>query len=94
MTIFEDDISSFFNDFGVTATFGAYTGTVILDKPDEIVAGGMVSSTEFTMKYRSTLFPGLTYKSSIEVDGVDYTVRSVHKQDDGNISIAYLSKDD
>lgn len=87
-----EDIDQFFNDFGVTATFGAYTGKVIFDKQDEQGLGSRVISTEYIIKFKTTLFPGLTYDSSITVDSVNYKVRTVLKQDDGNISIAYISK--
>ncbi|MBL0319642.1 MAG: hypothetical protein IPP74_10215 [Alphaproteobacteria bacterium] len=89
---FNEDISNYFIDFGVDATFGAYTGKVILDTPDQVRMGDTVLSTEYMIRFKTALFPGLVYNSSITVNGESYVVRQVIKEDDGYISMAMLSK--
>lgn len=89
---FAEDLDAFLGDFGVSVTFGAYTAKGILDMPSEIIAGGMVLTTDYQLTFKSTALPGLGYQSSITVDGAAYTVREVRAQDDGKFSIAYLSK--
>jgi len=82
----------FLADFGVTVVSGSTTGKGILDMPTEIVAGGMVLTTDYALTFKTATFPSLGYNSAITVDGTAYTVREVRLQDDGKFSIAYLQK--
>jgi hypothetical protein len=79
-------------DFGVTIVWGALTTTGVLDMPSEVIAGGMVITTDYSLMYVTSTMPGLAYNDSITVEGAAYTVREVRMQDDGKFSIAYLSK--
>lgn len=87
-----EDLDAFMDDFAVDATFGATTGKVILDMPDEIIGGGEVISTDYKMTFKTGLFAGLAFNSAVTVDGASYTVRSVRKIDDGKFSEAFLRK--
>lgn len=89
---FSEDLDGFLNDFGVAVTFGSYSAKGILDAPSEIIAGGMVLTTDYQLTFKTSALPGLGYQSSITVDSAAYTVREVRAQDDGKFSIAYLSK--
>jgi hypothetical protein len=82
----------FLSDFGATVVSGGTTGKGILDMPTEIVAGGMVLTTDYALTFKTATFPALGYGSALTVDGVAYTVREVRLQDDGVFSIAYLQK--
>lgn len=83
---------TFLADFGVTVTNGTATAKGILDMPSEVIAGGMVITTDYALTVKSSAFPNLKYDDPLRVNGVSYTVREVKLQDDGVFSIVYLSK--
>jgi hypothetical protein len=87
-----EDLDSFLRDFGVPVTFGSLSAVGILDIPSEIIAGGMVMTTDYSLTFKTSALTGLGYQSAITVDGAAYTVREVRAQDDGRFSVAYLSK--
>lgn len=78
-----EDLGVFLDDFGVSCTAGAVTALGILDMPSEVVAGGMVLSTDYTLMARAADFGGLLYGDGITVGGVNYSVREVRQLDDG-----------
>lgn len=82
----------FLNDFGVTVTDGTTTGKGILDMPGEIIAGGMVLTTDYQVTVRASEFGGKLYGDALTVNGVAYTVKETRLQDDGQFAIIYLSK--
>lgn len=88
----QEDLDIFTADFGVSATSGSTTGMVILDMPDQLVAGGEVLSTDYSITYKTALFPNLTYGDAIVVNGVNYTLRETRLLGDGAFSQAGLSK--
>lgn len=83
---------TFLADFGVTVTDGTTTAKGILDMPSEVIAGGMVITTDYSLTVKTSDFPNLQYENQLTVDGALYTVREVKLQDDGTFSIVYLSK--
>lgn len=82
----------FLADFGVTVTDGTTTAKGILDMPSEVIAGGMVITTDYALTVKSADFPALKYDDPLTVNGVAYTVRESKLQDDGAFSVVYLSK--
>jgi hypothetical protein len=70
-------------DFGVDCVAGSVTGKGILDMPTEMVAGGMVLSTDYTLTAKAADFGSLIYDSQINVNGVAYTVRETRLVGDG-----------
>lgn len=96
---FAEDMSVFFSadEFALQATFTPFggaplTANVLLDKPDEDVLGGRVSSTEYRMTLPAVAFPGITRGLSVTIAGTDYTVREVTLQGDGAIKTVSLSR--
>ena len=89
---FVENLDVFLSDFGVTVTNGVTTATGVLDMPSEIIAGGMVITTDYALTLKASAFPTLAYPDPLTVGGVAYTVREVRLQDDGVFVIAYLSK--
>lgn len=87
-----ENLDVFLADFGVTVTNGAVTTTGVLDMPSEVIAGGMVITTDYALTVKSSAFPGLGYGDALTVAGAAYTVREVRAQDDGQFSTVYLSK--
>lgn len=80
-----EDLSVFLNDFGVTATSGAISGLGILDMPGQLIADGMVISTDYTLRCESAKFGGLLYGDEMRISGVTYQVREVRLIDDGTL---------
>lgn len=85
-------LDPFLADFGVSVTDGTTTAKGILDMPSEVIAGGMVITTDYALTIKSSAFPNLKYDDPLTVDGAAYTVREAKLQDDGKFSIVYLSK--
>ena len=87
------DLGVFLDDpFAVSATSGATTAKVILDQPGEVLANGMVLSTDYTATAKATDFGSLLRGDSITVDSVAYTVREVRPIDDGLLVEISLQK--
>lgn len=87
-----EDLNLFLEDFGVTCTSGAVTAKGILDMPSQVVADGMVLTTDYKLTVRTADFGGLLYGSPITVDGVNYQVREALKIDDGQFTDLMLTR--
>ena len=87
-----ENLDAFLADFGVTVTDGTTTTTGVLDMPSEVIAGGMVITTDYALTVKSSVYPNLKYGDTLTVSGAAYTVREVRAHDDGQFSIVYLSK--
>ena len=87
-----EDLSAFLGDFGVSCTSGATTAMGILDMPGQLLADGMVISTDYRLTAKASDFGGLKYNDSITVDGVAYTVRETQLIDDGRMCEVSLMK--
>lgn len=82
----------FLNDFGVSVTDGTTTGKGILDMPSEIIAGGMVLTTDYQLTVKASEFGNKVYLDPLTVNGVAYTVKECRLIDDGVFATIYLSK--
>lgn len=89
---FAEDLDLFLADFGVAVSAGAVTGIGILDMPTQVVADGMVLSTDYTLTAKASDFGGLYFGDPVTVDGVNYQVREVRRLDDGKFVEISLSK--
>jgi len=90
--VITEDLNLFLEDFGVTCTSGAVTAKGILDMPSQVVADGMVLTTDYKLTVRTADFGGLLYGSPITVDGVNYQVREAMKIDDGMFTDLMLTR--
>jgi hypothetical protein len=87
-----EDLSVFLADFGVSCTSGSITALGILDQPGQILADGMVITTDYQLTAKANDFGGLLYGDAITVDGTYYQVRETRKIDDGALVEIFLSK--
>jgi hypothetical protein len=87
-----EDLDIFLADFGVSCTAGAVTALGILDMPSQVLADGMVLSTDYTLMAKASDFGNLSRGSSITVATVAYTVRDVMLLDDGKFVQIGLQK--
>ncbi len=79
-------------EFAVAVTNGTTATTGILDMPSEVIAGGMVITTDYALTVKASVYPNLKYGDSLTVAGAAYTVREVRLQDDGAFAVVYLQK--
>ena len=61
--------------------------------PSEIIADGVVLTTDYKLTCESSKFGGLLHSDSVSVDGSDYTVRTASLIDDGKFVELMLMKD-
>ena len=87
-----EDLDVYLADFGVSCTAGATTAKGILDMPGEVVAGGMVLTTDYFLTTRHSNFGTLISGDSITVDGEGYTVRENRRIGDGKFVEIALQK--
>jgi hypothetical protein len=89
---FTEDLDLFLADFGVAVSSGNVTGIGILDMPSEIVADGVVLTTDYKVMVKTSVFGGLLYGAAVTVDGVNYQVREAMKVDDGSFTELMLTR--
>lgn len=89
---FTEDLDLFLADFGVSVTSGSVSGIGILDMPSEIVADGVVLTTDYKVTVKTSEFGGLLYGAPVTVDGVNYQVREAMKVDDGSFTELMLTR--
>ncbi len=82
---FAEDLSVFLNtaEFAVPVVAGAVSGLGILDMPSEIIADGVVLTTDYKLTCESAKFGSLLHGDAITVNSVAYKVRNVSLIDDG-----------
>jgi hypothetical protein len=92
---FTEDLSVFLSstDFAVPVSSGSITGLGILDMPSEIIADGVVLTTDFKLTCESSKFGGLLHGDKVTVDSTNYTVRSASLVEDGAFVELMLMKD-
>jgi hypothetical protein len=88
--VITEDLNLFLDDFGVAVTAGAITAKGILDMPGQVIADGMVITTDYSLLVRTADFGGLLYGDIITVNGTAYTVREARRLDDGAFSEVLL----
>lgn len=89
--MFTENTAAFLADFGLSATVGAVTATVLLDQPDEEVLSGRAMSRAYDMTYRVADFPTLARGDAVTVAAASYTVYSPPRRlDDGVFAVARL----
>lgn len=89
MTI-DTDLDLFFSFGASSVTAGAVSGLGLLMMPGEIIADGMVLTTDYELTVKTSQFGNLQYGTGIVVDAVPYTVRNVKPIDDGRLSVVQM----
>ena len=90
---FIEDLTTFFADFSDPVLYDGVSYKGILEQPDEIVADGVVMTTDYQLTAKNSDLGSLAFDSKLKVAGIAYTVRSVRKVDDGSLCILSLTKD-
>lgn len=91
---FTEDLSVFLSsdDFAVSVTSGETTGLGILDMPSELIADGVVLTTDYKLTCEASKFGDLVHGTGVNVDGHAYTVRNVSLLDDGSFCELMLQR--
>jgi hypothetical protein len=87
-----EDLGIFFADFGVAATWGGNTATVLLDAATEDMLGGRVIAAEYTITMESAEFPGIARDAQVVIGADTYRVREVRLLDDGAVKELMVAK--
>ena len=86
-------LNIYLDDFGKTCQIGSgSTFLGILDKPTEIIGGGMATSIEYLLTSKTTDVVSAARGTAITVDSASYTVRENLLIDDGSFTTLLLSK--
>ena len=89
---FTEDINTFFVDFAEDVIYETIRYKGILEQPDELIADGIVMTTDYELTVKSSELGNLDFDTVIEVSNVKYKVRNVRKIDDGTLSKISLTK--
>ena len=89
---FTEDINTFFSDFSTEVTYQGVIYKGIFEQPDELIADGVVLTTDYELIVKSSDLGSLAFDTEIKVSNVKYKVRNVRKIDDGTLSKISLQK--
>ena len=89
---FTEDLDTFFADFKDTVVYNSTTYEGILDQPDEMIADGLVVSTDYQLTAKTSDLGALVFDATVTVNSINYKVRNVRKVDDGTLCIVSLTK--
>ena len=91
---FTEDLDTFFIDFRDSVIYDNAEYIAFLDQPDEMIADGVVLTTDYQLTGKTKDFGSILFDEVIQVNDEDYKVRSVRKIDDGSLCIVSLTKTD
>ena len=89
---FTEDLDVFLLDFGQAVIRDGVSYKGILEQPDEIVADGLVMTTDYELTGKTSELGSLVFDDIISVDGDNYKVRQARKIDDGKFCTVSLNK--
>ena len=91
---FQEDLDAFFDTpgFTVPVVSGGTTSVGYFESPSEIIADGLVLTTDFSVVVKTSAFSSVSQGDTMTVDSVNYTVREPMLLDDGKIMRVMLEK--
>ena len=89
---FTEDLNAFFVDFSENVFYDNETYKGILEQPDEVIADGVVLTTDYELTVKTVDLGTIAFDTQIEVSNVKYKVRNVRKIDDGTLCKISLTK--
>jgi len=89
---FTEDLDIYLEDFGDTVVYKGVVYKGILDQPDEIVANGLVMTTDYELTAKTDDLGALVFDNTLTVNGDSYRVRNTRKIDDGSFCLLSLTK--
>tara|TARA_R100001015_G_C4441101_1_gene34660 strand:+ start:123 stop:401 length:279 start_codon:yes stop_codon:yes gene_type:complete len=89
---FTEDLDTFFIDFSNNVEYKSVLYKGILEQPDELVADGIIMTTDYELTVKTSDLGSLDFETEIDVDNTTYKVRNIRKIDDGTLSKISLTK--
>ena len=89
---FTEDINTFFDDFSEDISYGNESYKGILEQPDELIADGVVLTTDYELTAKTIDLGTIAFDTEIKISNVKYKVRNVRKIDDGTLCKISLTK--
>ena len=89
---FTEDINTFFDDFSEDIFYGNESYKGILEQPDEVIADGVVLTTDYELTAKTIDLGTIAFDTEIKISNVKYKVRNVRKIDDGTLCKISLTK--
>ena len=89
---FIESTNLFFEHFGQDVLYKGVIYKGILEQPDEVIADGIVLTTDFELTSKQSDLGSVLFDEELEIDKNKYKVRSVRKIDDGIFCKISLSK--
>ena len=89
---FTEDLDTFFVDFSNNVEYKGVIYKGILEQPDELVADGIVMTTDYELTIKTSDLGSLDFETELDVDNTTYKVRNIRKIDDGTLSKISLTK--
>ena len=89
---FTENLDNFFTDFGNSVVSSGINYKGILEQPDELIADGVVLTTDYELIAKNSELGSLAFDSQIKIDNNSYKVRNVRKIDDGILCKISLTK--
>ena len=89
---FTEDLDIFLADFGQAVIRDGVSYKGILEQPDEIVADGLVMTTDYELTVKNSDLGSLAFDTEIDVSDITYKVRNIRKIDDGTLCKISLTK--
>ena len=92
---FSENLDAFFDTpgFTVPVSSGGTTSVGYFESPNEIIADGVVLTTDYAVVVKSSDFGSVVRGDTMTVEGASYTVREPMLLDDGKIMRVMLMKD-
>lgn len=90
--MFTEDLDVFLADFGLPVVMGSVSGIGVLDMPAQMIADGMVITTDYKLTVRADLFGAMKYGDTVSVNNLLYQVREPMLVDDGAFLEVSLTK--
>lgn len=89
--MFEEDLESYFADFGMEAQANGDVALVIFDMPDQVFVSDMQMITEYQITYKFCDFTKLKTGDLVYVNRAKYSVKTVSRINDGRLRAATLT---
>ena len=89
---FTEYINTFFGDFSENVFYDNETYKGILEQPDEVIADGVVLTTDYELTVKNSDLGSLAFDTEIDVSDITYKVRNIRKIDDGTLCKISLTK--
>lgn len=86
------DLDLLFSFGASSVTAGAVSGLGLYMAPTEVIADGMVMSTDHEVTVKTSEFGNLEYGQGVVVDAVPYTLRQSMPIDDGRLTVLRLQR--